>query len=105
MSRYAFEINLGMFTGNSFEVINVTTASTAGFTLASNTKIIRTMATVEDGSIRYRYDGGFPTPTVGHLVGSGDIIGMIGVSNLKNFMAIAVSGTANLMVSYEMDSR
>lgn len=106
MSRYDYGINLGMFMGKAFESINLTTASAVGLSSAIyDSKTMRALITVEDGSFRYRYDQVDPTPTIGHLVGSGDTVGINGISNIKQFKMIATTGTANLMVTYESEIR
>ena len=43
---------------------------------------------VEDANIRYRVDGGNPTSTLGLLANNGDVISLIGRSELKLFRAI-----------------
>lgn len=63
---------------------------------------IRAFVTAEAGFMRYRYDGGDPTTTSGHLIGIGDALIIEGVLNIEKFRAIRVgdkSGT--LRVTYE----
>jgi len=56
---------------------------------------------VETASIRYRVDGGEPSATVGLLANSGDILSLIGRSEIKFFRAIRTTATsATLTVDY-----
>ena len=56
---------------------------------------------VEDANIRYRVDGGDPTATLGLLANSGDVISLIGRSELKLFRAIRTALTdASLSCDY-----
>ena len=106
MSRYDYGINLGMFQGTGFEVITVTTGAAIGLsTTVYTSKTMRALMTVENGSFRYRYDKVNPTTTIGHVVNSGDIIGINGYPNMSQFKMIAISGTATVMVTYENEIR
>lgn len=58
--------------------------------------------TVEDAPVRYRYDGGDPSATAGHLANVGSSITLFGTNNLRQFKAIRSSTTnARLIVTYE----
>ena|ERR1035437_491875 len=106
MSRYDYGINLGMFQGQAFETLTVTTG--APIVLSSsvyNPKTMRALITLEGGAARYRYDTIAPTATTGHYVSSGDTIGINGIPNMKQFQMIAISGTATAMVTYEGEIR
>lgn len=56
---------------------------------------------IETADIRYRVDGGEPTTTVGILAGAGDIITLVGRTELKLFRAIRTTATsATLNIDY-----
>lgn len=61
----------------------------------------RIRATVETNSVRYRYDGGAPTPTVGHLVAVGDQLELPGADACKHLRLIATAGTATVYITEE----
>jgi len=57
--------------------------------------------TVEDQSIRYRADDiADPTTALGHLVTAGQNIWFENPSAIRSFRAIALTGTASLMITY-----
>jgi hypothetical protein len=59
------------------------------------------LITVSGGSIRYRFDGGDPNPTEGHIASSGDSIMLIHPSHLSNFKFIQGSTIpSTLSVTY-----
>lgn len=102
MSQYDFQAGQGMFKSTNFTVLTVTASA---LPLSSfDAKAIRAMITVEGSSARYRYDGGIPTITAGHLVSSGDAIQVLGPTNLAAFSCISI-GTTTLMVTFEGDRR
>lgn len=105
MSRYGFEQGVGMFKGSSFEILVSTGTSTSFSAVVYGTKPMRALFTVENSSARYRYDGTAPTVSTGHLIGSGDVVAIIGQSNIQQFKVIAVTSTAKFMVTYEGDIR
>lgn len=91
-----------MFKSTNFVTLTVTAAA---LPLSSfDEKAIRAMITVEGSNARYRYDGGTPTTSAGHLITSGDVIQVLGPTNLTAFSCISV-GTTTLMVTYEGDRR
>ena len=56
---------------------------------------------LETAQIRFRYDGGDPTATVGHLMNPGDILTLEGIG-VNNFRAIRTGSTDGLLsVTYE----
>lgn len=58
--------------------------------------------TVEDGQIRWRYDGTDPTSSEGHISNPNDGIIVKGTTKIKNFKAIRKTTTsAKLRVTYE----
>lgn len=100
MSQYGFQQGQGMFNGSGFTVLTVTTSAQAFTAIA--THAIRAFCSVETGAGRFRYDGGTPTITQGHIVNSGDSFQILGASNIANFLYIATSaGTSVLMITYE----
>ncbi len=102
MSQYQFQVGQGMFKSTNFAVLTITAVSQ---TLASyDVKTIRAMITVEGSNARYRYDGGTPTSSTGHLITSGDVIQVLGPTNISSFQCVSL-GTTNLMITYEGDRR
>lgn len=106
MSKYGFEMGQGMYTATKFESLTITTAASTGFSSGVYPiTIMRALVTVETSFIRYRYDGVAPTINTGHLLGSGDVMAIIGLTNIQNFQAIASSTNVSLMITYEVDKR
>ena len=102
MSQYGMQQGQGMYKSTNFAVFTVTSASLA---LSSfDAKAIRAMITVEGSSARYRYDGGIPTTSAGHLINSGDAMQVLGLTNISAFKCISI-GTTSLMVTFEGDRR
>ena len=60
----------------------------------------RAVITVEDNSVRYWVNGAAPTAALGHLAYVGAVI-TLKDDEIVNFLAIGVSGTAKLQVSYD----
>lgn len=54
-------------------------------------------ATVETAQVRYRYDGGNPTSTSGHLAEIGDVIRVHGGGNIAAFRAIRTGGMSGVL--------
>lgn len=86
-----------------YESITVTNAVAIGFDavkLASGCE--RVFCTLEVASVRFRTDGGDPTPTEGHLLEIGDVLPLEGEGTLSRFRAIATGGTDGILkVSHE----
>ena len=96
-----------LLSGDGFAFETITVADTAiGFTAATygaaSFPHLRAVVTAIGGVMRYRYDSGNPTATVGHLLSHGDMILVEGGINVANFRAIR-AGTQNgtLSVTYE----
>jgi len=92
-------------TGFAYEPITVSDVA-VGFTPSVYNPTGHTakvaFVTVEGAQIRYRYDGGTPTATEGHLVSPGDTFIVQGFKNIQNFKAIRTgSADATLRVTYE----
>ena len=69
---------------------------------AHNNPKIRAVCTLEAGAVRYRYDGGTPTQTSGHLLSHGDKIELEGIVNIENFRAVNVGDREGVLsVTYE----
>lgn len=86
---------------------SISVAGTAiGFTAATRKSAANgadarfAFATLETDQIRWTVDGTTPTATVGHLASIGDTIELHDPNNIANFLAIKVTGTATLKVSY-----
>ncbi len=102
MSQYGLQVGQGMFKSTNFTVLTVTAVAQP---LSSfDAKAIRAMITVEGSNARYRYDGGVPTASTGHLITSGDVMQILGPTNMTAFSCISI-GTTTLMVTYEGDRR
>jgi len=88
--------------GDDYESITVT-GTAIGCTTAKAIKAERALVTVEAGQIRFRYDGGDPTSTEGHLASSGDTWIIEGTEDIKQFRAIrADTSDSTLRVTYEV---
>lgn len=61
---------------------------------------------VEGADIRFRYDGGDPTPTVGFPAEVGELVTVDGDDDVKRFLAIRTGGvSASLTVSFSLAVR
>lgn len=80
----------------------LTISSTAvALTAATYAGARAALITVEDASVRYRFDGGTPTSSVGHVADAGDIITLETANELVAFKAIRKDGSdATISVSY-----
>ena len=56
--------------------------------------------TVKDDDVRFRFDGGDPTASVGHYLEDGQNLEMHGVENLKNLKFIQVNTAAKVSATY-----
>lgn len=79
--------------GATAEFATITVSNVAiglGKTLAQLTEAEQVVAivTVEDQEIRFRYDGTDPTAGVGHVMGDGDAITLVGPERISRFMMI-----------------
>jgi hypothetical protein len=60
--------------------------------------------TSEDAQIRYRYDGGTPTSTVGHVLENGSILVLNGQNQMENFKCIRTGSTSAIIsITYERE--
>ena len=95
--------------GMNFETVTVTNAIAVGLTaskfkpsgqVAAETAFI----TVEDGPVRYRYDGTDPTTTIGHKATSGTTLLLRGEQQMSLFKVIATTATNGTLTStYERE--
>lgn len=94
------------------ETISVLTSATNTFTAAKikdDTKQIqyaqRAFCTLTGGQLNFTYDGATtPTTTatgVGHYIASGSQLVITGYTSIRDFKAIAATGTVALTCSYE----
>ncbi|HAV42626.1 TPA: hypothetical protein DCX15_01225 [bacterium] len=92
-----------VYTGYAFEILPVTNTAAVGLSSALYSDVTRqTLISVEDGAVRFRYDGGDPTSTTGHPISSGTLFNLQGLNTIKNFKVIAQSAAgATLSVTYE----
>jgi len=64
----------------------------------------RAFITLELSEIRYRYDGGEPTATEGHLLHEGGFLVLNGIQQIESFKFIKSNETeAILSISYERE--
>lgn len=101
----------GLFEPYNYESLTVTNAvqvltasiykPSTSITKNSDKPAARAIITIETDQIRYRYDGGNPSATVGHLMSPGDIILLVGEFAIKNFKAFRVTTDASIKVTYE----
>jgi len=86
---------------------NATVSSTAldltdiGFTAAQVDAADRMRVTVETQPLRYRYDGGTVTTSVGHQLIAGSVLILEGNQNIANFNIIAVSTDGAVFITLE----
>ena len=84
----------------AFESITVSTA-VKSFTAATMNNARVATCTTETDSIRYRFDSGDPTSSVGHSVAANSSLTVYGINNLKNFKMIrSGSGDATVRCTY-----
>lgn len=95
----------GQYTAYAFESVTVSTTSiglTAGNFDNNTESVKRIIITIESAQIRWRYDGGAPTASVGHLNNPFDTIILVGRTNISNFRAIRAGSTdATIRVTFE----
>jgi len=87
----------------AFSFQQVTVGGTAVGLVSNNgvTCGFRALITCETNQVRFRYDGGAPTSSAGHLLNVGDILVIEGRYNVANFQAIATGANGTLMVTLE----
>lgn len=84
---------------NAIATITDTVSSTAltlsdlGFTDEQIKRANTALITRENFGLRYRYDGGVPTGTIGHVLASGERLELFGNANVRNLQVIR--STAN----------
>ncbi len=90
--------------GDDSGMLTVTAGAAIGFDVAkivtSHPETSEVWFRVEDNDIRFWHDGSTPTSTEGNLAEVGDVIRVPGYENVQQFLAIGVSGTANLSCNY-----
>ena len=104
MSQNLGNVIAGLYEPYDYE--DLTVDSTAGGVALDSTKVKnkanpikecqRVILTLETAAVRYRTDGGAPTTTVGHLLGSGDILTLQGQPTIDRFRAIRTTGTSGV---------
>lgn len=87
----------GAFT---YESLTITNGAAVPLTLATFDGALSANITVEDNSIRVRWDGTAPTTTEGHLLQSGDQIKLDFTADIWHFRAIATGANAKIRVTY-----
>lgn len=84
----------------AYESIDVTSAHAEGFTIATMDGAVAANITVENNSVRARWDGTDPEIDEGHLLAPGDQMKLDFTADLYHFRAIATGGDAILRVTY-----
>lgn len=65
---------------------------------------IEAFVTNDGAEIRFRYDGGTPTSTVGHILADGGIIVLKGQNQMESFKCIRTGSTSSeISVTYERE--
>ena len=84
----------------AFESITVSTAVKT-FTAATMINARAANCSTETDSIRYRFDSGDPSSTVGHSAAANSTLAIYGINNLRNFKMIrSGSGDATVRCTY-----
>ena len=99
------QIGAGLFKAYAFETITVADSVNqldSGLIEDTNGNAKRVVITIQNGQMRYRYDGSDPTSGVGHLVNPFDVIEMQTTGNIKALRLIRAGSTsAVISVTYE----
>ena len=97
--------NLMPKVGFDFETLTVgnsVASLTASKYHPSGDKADSAFLTLEGADIRYRYDGGNPTTSAGHLLSDSGYIVLTGQNQMEKFKAIRVGGRdGTLSITYE----
>ena len=110
MAKDKVNIIAGLFNAFNFETITISTTAksltASKYTKSSGETFTeyarKALITVEDAQLRFRFDGGTPTASVGHLLTQKDSITLIGAYNIKNFKAIRKgSSDSKISVTYQ----
>ena len=91
------------FSSVTYEEIAVTAGQAVGLTAAKINKILpkgRVRIQVASFPIAFRTDGGTPTSATPQQMAVGDIAYIDDITEIKNFLAIGIGGTANIGVDY-----
>ena len=76
---------------------DLTVSDTAGgFTTATIVRTEVALVTVETAQVRFRLDGTAPTPTVGHILGVGDVLEIDSSEALGLVRFIRTGGTSGI---------
>lgn len=81
----------------------VVTLTSSTYAPAGSDRAEKALITCETADIRYRYDGGDPTASLGHLLTDGNYIVLNGINQISMFKMIRVSSDATVHVSYERE--
>lgn len=93
-------VNLPSLSASAYESITVSDA-VVELTAATYGDAVMAFITVEDESMRARWDGTDPTAAEGHLAGDGDTIPLMSAADIANFRAIrADADDATIRVTY-----
>ena len=100
MGHQKVRTNIGNATAK--EILTVTTV--VGFTVATIPQgCVSAHCTLTGADVRYYYDGSTPTTLLGHLLSQPASFDVVGENAIKNFKVVAVSGTATIVVTYELE--
>lgn len=95
------EVGIQEFSAIDYESITINAGSSATLNASKADRARMVFITCENADIRFRYDGGNPTSTEGHILKSGETLRLGNVSNIKRLKFFNHSLTnATLRVTY-----
>jgi hypothetical protein len=90
-----------MASGSVSTAVNITDAPFS-FTEAQLSTTLRAVITSIDQAIMITHDGATtPTAEIGHYIGAGQNLDILGATNIGNLKFVAVTGTAKVTVSLQ----
>lgn len=94
---------------DNIETLTIASGTSTTFTLAkisvvNGNKTVRAVVQLEGADIRFTYDGTTPTASIGQKVVDGSWFQIVGETNIINFKAYGLTGTATAYIVYETES-
>ena len=90
-----------IFNADNYEAITLSSSAVGLDTAKFNEFTKRVLVTIEDQTVRYRYDGTAPTTTEGHPLYDKDVLIVEGYGNLRRLKMIATGSDALAKITYE----
>ena len=90
-----------IFFADGYEAITVAGTAIGLDTAKFNEFTKRVLITIEDQTVRYRYDGTNPTTAEGHPLYDKDVLIVEGYGNISRLKMIATGSDAKAKVTYE----